>query len=259
MESPRTKGRSDIQAFSRRFTLVELLVVVAIIAILAAMLLPVLSKARHQARRAAHVSDNKQVYLGYYMYSQDNNEHMVFAEGHVTNTPLPQPLAYRDWDHGYSPDPYDIRFVAEDYGFMANTGNVITQAEPWDGPGNTGGAVAAGPLLRWTRVYALSQFYDRNATKLAPLRLPLVDPDTWFMYDMGQIDPSGNVFAVHCKGVTGKKVRAGESSYTMLHGSSSLGSYATRMDGAIGFLTAAEIQLTGTAAYWQNIALEQSW
>jgi prepilin-type N-terminal cleavage/methylation domain-containing protein len=57
----------------RGFTLIELLVVIAIIAILAAILFPVFAQARAQARKAACLSNNKQVALGLMMYAQDND------------------------------------------------------------------------------------------------------------------------------------------------------------------------------------------
>ncbi len=57
----------------KRFTLIELLVVVAIIAILAALLLPMLSRAKQSAIAALCINNQKQGVLGMQMYSNDFN------------------------------------------------------------------------------------------------------------------------------------------------------------------------------------------
>jgi prepilin-type N-terminal cleavage/methylation domain-containing protein/prepilin-type processing-associated H-X9-DG protein len=61
------------------FTLIELLIVVAIIALLAAILFPVFSRARENARRSACQSNLKQIGLGILQYAQDYDEIMVPA------------------------------------------------------------------------------------------------------------------------------------------------------------------------------------
>ncbi len=73
----------------RAFTLIEILVVIAIIGILSAILFPVLSRARENGRKTACLSNMKQLGLAFQQYQQDSRGKYPLAAN------------FQAWDKGY--------------------------------------------------------------------------------------------------------------------------------------------------------------
>ncbi len=91
-------GGKDNMKKSLRFTLIELLIVIAIIAILASMLLPALRKARDKAKQISCAGNLKQIGSAQHMYVNDSNGFFWAADLGET-------------------DPRDWRMQVYDYGF----------------------------------------------------------------------------------------------------------------------------------------------
>jgi prepilin-type N-terminal cleavage/methylation domain-containing protein len=103
----------------KRFTLIEVLVVVAIIGILASLLLPSLKKARDSARRGVCVNNLKNISTALLMYPDDNNDYFTFGSGRSGRTTT--------WDDLLGEGGYDGRNITTAVAALAQI------ADPADG------------------------------------------------------------------------------------------------------------------------------
>lgn len=90
----------------RAFTLIEMLVVIAIIALLAALIVPVVSNALQKAKRTACVSNLRQIGLGIVQYRVENKDRLPTRSGPSTDS-------FWLWDGGptYLGHLYDGEYV----------------------------------------------------------------------------------------------------------------------------------------------------
>jgi prepilin-type N-terminal cleavage/methylation domain-containing protein/prepilin-type processing-associated H-X9-DG protein len=133
------------------FTLIELLVVIAIIAILAALLLPALSRARQTALRAACTSQLKQQAIAWRLFLDDNAGR--FPDARPLKTILPG--GYKPWNTWPASDPRA--------GWAANVlSNLIHAPNVWSCP-----ALAQAAFKPAEQTF---QFADRDTNSATVVR-----------------------------------------------------------------------------------------
>lgn len=119
----------------RAFTLIDLLVVIAIIAILAAALLPVLSDAKNRVQRTACMNNLRQINLGLRMYSDDSADKAPRTPG-TTNSPGLNWTGYKNLMKSYvglngASSPHDKIFACPadtfHYDFVTNFAAYVPQ------------------------------------------------------------------------------------------------------------------------------------
>ncbi len=155
VESAKMNSRQSTQP--RGFTLIELLTVVATIAILAALLLPILSKAKMKAQRTACLSDLRQLGAAWYMYKDDNNGFL--AESYPVANP-------EVWVKGDMTDPNEAintDLIRQGKLYPYNQ-NVSIYHCPTDQ-----GVVSGGQLHPTVRSYSMNCFMGARDPNLDPI------------------------------------------------------------------------------------------
>lgn len=117
------------------FTLIELLIVMAIVALIAALLFPVLASVREQGRKSACASNLHQLYLAFALYAEDHDRYLPPYDVRVSGA---------DWDSNMQAHPVrdeSAQLVACLQPYTHSTDIWFCPSDPYAHTGSTMGSV----------------------------------------------------------------------------------------------------------------------
>lgn len=182
-------GMSQNLKAIKGFSLLELLVVIAIMAVIAALLLPVISRAKAKALRAGCMNNLRQIGLGVHMYADDSSDAFTPA----TNLPPGAFTAYTKFLKSYvgmtDTSPERARFFAcpadtfyYDYKDRFSQSLHLQSKYDYSSYGFNGGNFAYGepPASRWPGIAGrkLSSIIEPVKTVLV-MEFPALLPYSW--------------------------------------------------------------------------------
>ncbi len=179
--------RPGIRFLKDRFTLIELLIVIAIIALLAAMLLPALRRAKKKAMEAQCNNQLKQMGVAEALYMDDYEEHFTPAAS--------------AWNQGPTWDDNLAQYMAmglSDAQIRENplsTYTALTENNPWHCPCDTEPPVGAA-YFRRSYSFNSSTFWSRTPGNPPPTPLNGITTERGFSCKMSQVRDPGSTIMI---------------------------------------------------------------
>jgi prepilin-type N-terminal cleavage/methylation domain-containing protein len=194
------------------FTLLELLVVMAVISILAALLLPVLSKSKQKAWQTYCSNNVRQLQLGWLLFAADNNDDLppnaaLLDHGQTIENP-----GWVAGDMWFDSEGYDVAesintdlLVGEKYAIFGSIGGYVKNPAVYHCPGDRSTVTVAGAVVPRVRSMSMNGYMGerpdggggqfRNFLKLAQIIAP-GPSDAFVFIDEREDSINDGLFAV---------------------------------------------------------------
>jgi prepilin-type N-terminal cleavage/methylation domain-containing protein/prepilin-type processing-associated H-X9-DG protein len=195
----------------RAFTLLELLVVIAIIAILAALLLPVLGKAKQSVGKSTCQNNLRQLQLGWTMYADDHNGILPHNAAGLDAGKTPQNpgwiagTMWLDGDAGQdlTESTNTDLLVGEKYAAFGSIGGYVKNAAVYRCPADRSTVNFLGTVLPRVRSMSLNAYLGgsvqesgfREVTKMQDIIAP-GPSDAWVFMDEREDSINDGLFAI---------------------------------------------------------------